>query len=63
MLANQNKRHICHASHVSLRAYTNNIGLEGAFSSTEGALYHHYLPYTYRNNKIDTKNGLNLFFY
>ena len=23
-----------------------NMVLEGAFSSTEGALYHHYLPYT-----------------
>lgn len=26
-----------------------NMVLEGAFSSTEGALYHHYLPYTSYN--------------
>lgn len=35
-----------------------NMVLEGAFSSTEGALYHHYLPYTHLiiNILIQTKN-------
>ena len=34
-----NNCHICHAGHVSLSVYTNNIGLEGAPSSIKGALY------------------------
>ena len=29
--------------------------LEGAFSSTDGALYHHYLPYTLELSIADTK--------
>lgn len=33
-----------------------NMVLEGTFSSTEGALYHHYLPYAYCNNTIDTES-------
>ena len=33
-----------------------NIGLEGAFSSTEGALYQHCLPYTLKNTNCDTRN-------